>query len=46
MFKPSAVEYVVKGTETEEELQDLTKRGITPVRDILPQEEMALPGPN
>jgi hypothetical protein len=46
VFKPSAVEYVVKGTETEEELQDLTKRGITPVRDILPQEEMALPGPN
>jgi hypothetical protein len=31
-FKPSAVEYVVKGDETEEALARLVKRGITPVR--------------
>ena len=31
-FIPQAVEYVVKGTETEEELQGLVKKGITPVR--------------
>lgn len=31
-FKPSAVEYVVKGTETDEELERLEKRGLTPVR--------------
>lgn len=33
-FKPSAVEYVVHGTETEDELTDLRKRGITPVRVV------------
>lgn len=32
LFKPTAVQYVVKGTETDEELADLEKRGITPVR--------------
>jgi hypothetical protein len=31
VFKPSAIEYVVKGDETEEELERLVKRGITPV---------------
>jgi len=31
VFKPTAVEYVVKGDETEEELEKLEKRGITPV---------------
>lgn len=31
-FKPSAVEYVVKGDETEDELESLRKRGITPVK--------------
>lgn len=31
-FKPTAIEYVVKGSETEEELERLVKRGITPVR--------------
>jgi hypothetical protein len=32
MFKPSAVEYVVKGDESDEKLADLEKRGITPVK--------------
>jgi hypothetical protein len=31
MFKPTAIEYVTKGTETAEELEALVKRGITPV---------------
>lgn len=31
MFRPSAVEYVVKGSETSETLAALEKRGITPV---------------
>src|SRR5262249_36934129 len=30
-FKPVAVEYVVKGDETDEEIEALLKRGITPV---------------
>lgn len=40
IFKPSAVEYVVKGDETEEKLSKLVERGITPVKDELPQSEM------
>jgi hypothetical protein len=31
-FQPTAVEYVVKGDESEEELERMEKRGITPVR--------------
>lgn len=31
-FRPQAIEYVVKGTETEEELAALRERGITPVK--------------
>ena len=31
-FKPTAIEYVVKGNETEEELEKMIKRGITPIR--------------
>jgi hypothetical protein len=31
-FKPSAIEYVVRGDETPEELDALAKRGITPVK--------------
>lgn len=33
-FVPTAVEYVVKGTETESQLQLMEKRGITPVKVI------------
>ena len=33
-FKPDAVEYVVKGDETKQELKDLEKRGITPVKVV------------
>lgn len=33
-FKPTAIEYVVKGDETEEELERLIKRGITPVKVV------------
>lgn len=36
-FRPSAIEYVVTGKETDEDLERLTRRGITPVevvRDI------------
>lgn len=32
LFKPTAIEYVTKGDETEEQLADLEKRGITPVK--------------
>ncbi len=32
LFKPTAIEYVVTGTETEDEIDALIKRGITPVR--------------
>ncbi len=32
MFKPTAVEYVCRGDETDEELDALVKRNITPVR--------------
>ena len=31
-FRPAAVEYVVKGDETDEEIDALVKRGITPVQ--------------
>lgn len=31
-FKPTAIEYVVKGDESDEELERIVKRGITPVR--------------
>lgn len=31
LAKPDAVEYVVKGTETDEEIERMEKRGITPV---------------
>lgn len=49
LFKPSRVEYVVKGVETNVELADLMERGITPVRVVregeldfrLPQQEGA-----
>jgi len=34
VFMPQAIEYVVKGDETEEELDALVKRGITPVKVI------------
>lgn len=33
-FKPTAIEYVVKGDETEDELERLVKRGITPVQVV------------
>ena len=38
IFKPTAVEYVVRGDETPEELEKLIDRGITPVK-VLPAEE-------
>lgn len=43
-FKPQAVEYVVRGNETEEELASMEKRGITPVRieQIVDQQALAL----
>jgi hypothetical protein len=34
MFKPDRIEYVVKGTETQEELQRKVKQGLTLVRVI------------
>lgn len=38
VFRPKAIEYVTKGDETEEELEALVKRGITPVKVILPEQ--------
>lgn len=37
VFRPTAIEYVVKGDETDEELERLEKRGITPVRIVKPE---------
>jgi hypothetical protein len=34
MFRSEAIEYVVKGTETDEELEAMEKRGTTPVRVV------------
>lgn len=34
IFRPTAVEYVVTGNETEDELAALVKRGLTPVRVV------------
>jgi len=31
VFKPTALEYIVKGDETEEDLEKLVKRGLTPI---------------
>lgn len=36
MFKPTAVEYVVKGDETDEDLERLVKRGLTLVKVVNP----------
>lgn len=33
-FKPERIEYVVRGDETDEELEKLQKRGITPVKVV------------
>jgi hypothetical protein len=41
-FKPSAVEYVVKGDETDEEVEALEKRGLTPVKVINEESQAAL----
>lgn len=41
-FKPTAVEYVVKGNESEEKLQAMRERGITPVRVERVEEQPAL----
>lgn len=34
-FKPSAIEYIVRGDETPEELEAMEKRGITPVQVMI-----------
>ena len=41
-FKPSAIEYVVKGDETEDDLERLAKRGITPVQVVRIGEQQEL----
>ncbi len=41
IFKPQAIEYVVKGDETPEELEKLQERGITPVR-VVPIEDRTM----
>ena len=40
VFRPTAIEYVVTGDETEEELEALEKRGIEPVK-VIPENEQA-----
>jgi len=37
VFKPTAVEYVVRGDEGDEELERLAERGITPVKVVNPK---------
>jgi len=39
LFKPTAIEYVVKGTETDEELARFEKRGFTLVKVVHAKEE-------
>ena len=34
LFRPTAIEYIVKGDETDEEIEALEKRGISPVKVI------------
>jgi len=41
-FRPTAVEYVLRGDETEEELEALEARGLSPVRVIQAEEQEAL----
>jgi hypothetical protein len=41
-FQPTGIEYVVKGDETEEELEALEKRGIEPVQVVRSDEQVAL----
>ena len=41
-FQPTAIEYVVKGDETDEELDALEKRGIEPVKVVRAGEQEAL----
>ena len=40
VFRPTAIEYVVKGDETDEYLAGLEKRGIEPVK-VIPENEQA-----
>jgi len=42
-FRPTAIEYVVKGDETEEEIEALEKRGLTPVKVINDEPQASLP---
>jgi hypothetical protein len=42
MFRPSAIEYVTKGSETPEEIDKMEKRGITPVRVVRAGEQKDL----
>jgi hypothetical protein len=42
VFKPTRIEYVVKGDETEEELERLIARGVTPVHVELKEAQMEL----
>lgn len=39
-FRPTAIEYVVKGDETDDDIEALEARGLTPVRVVNTQEEM------
>ena len=38
-FKPTAIEYIVKGDETDEELEALEKRGIEPVKVVRAEQQ-------
>jgi len=40
LFQPTAIEYVTKGDETQEELESLVKRGITPVKVVKSEGEL------
>ena len=42
-FIPTAIEYVIKGTETEEELESLIKRGLSLVKVVPIEEQPVLP---
>lgn len=42
LYRPTAIEYVVTGDETQEDLEKMIRRGVTPVRILNPQQDLDL----
>jgi len=43
IFRPTAIEYVITGEESEEELEQIVERGVTPVEVINPGRRVKFP---